>query len=67
VAVLNVNYGDWWLVLPDRRMILWRYESVMGLLGWKKSDFHVHECTEYQGVTGGCVGTVVSPDGELVD
>ncbi len=24
-------------------MILWRYESVMGLLGWEKSDFS--ECT----------------------
>jgi hypothetical protein len=67
VAVLNVSYGDWWLVLPDRRMILWRYESVMGLLGWKKSDFRTHECTDYQGVTGGCVGAVVSADGELID
>jgi hypothetical protein len=67
VAVLNVSYGDWWLVLPDRRMILWRYESVMGLLGWKKSDFRTHECTDYQGVTGGCVGAVVSADGELIN
>jgi len=67
VAVVNVSYGDWWLVLPDRRMVLWRYESVMGLLGWKKSDFHEHDCTDYQGVTGGCVGAVVSPDGELTN
>ena len=67
VAVLNVSYGDWWLVLPDRRMILWRYESVMGLLGWKTSDFHERECTDYQGVTGGCVGAVVSPEGELMN
>ncbi len=66
VALLNVNYGDYWLVLPDRRMILWRYQSVMGLLGWAKSDFAVRECTDYQGVTGGCVGAVVSPDGGLV-
>lgn len=67
VAVLNVSYGDWWLILPDRRMILWRYESVMGLLGWKKSDFRTHECTDYQGVTGGCVGAVVSANGELMN
>ncbi len=33
VALLNVNYGDYWLVLPDCRMVLLRYESVMGLLG----------------------------------
>ena len=66
VAVLNVSYGDWWLVLPDRRMILWRYESVMGLLGWKKSDFSAQECTDYQANNGGCVGALISPDGELV-
>jgi hypothetical protein len=65
VAVLNVSYGDWWLVLPDKRMVLWRYETVSGLLGFKKSDFSVHECTDYQGVTGGCVGAVVSPEGEI--
>jgi hypothetical protein len=66
VAVLNVSYGDWWLVLPDRRMILWRYTSVMGLLGWKKSEFRERECTDYQGVTGGCVGAVISPAGTLI-
>jgi hypothetical protein len=66
VALLNVSYGDYWVVLPDRRMILWRYESVMGLLGWKKSDFSARECTDYRGGTGGCVGAIVSPDGELV-
>jgi hypothetical protein len=66
VAVLNVSYGDWWLVLPDKRMVLWRYESVSGLLGFKQADFRLHECTDYQGVTGGCVGAVVSAEGELV-
>jgi hypothetical protein len=66
VAVLNVSYGDWWLVLPDKRMVLWRYESVSGLLGLKQADFRLHECTDYRDVTGGCVGAVVSPEGELV-
>lgn len=61
VAVLNVSYGDWWLVLPDRRMILWRYESVIGLLGWKKSDFSAQECTDYQANNGGCVGRSSRP------
>ena len=67
VAVLNVSYGDYWLVLPDRRMVLWRYESVMGLLGFAQSSFARHECTDYQAVTGGCVGAVVSPEGEVVN
>jgi hypothetical protein len=65
VAVLSVSYGDWWLVLPDRRMILWRYESVSGLLGLNRSKFSTQECTDYQGVTGGCVGAIVSPGGDL--
>jgi len=65
VALLSVSYGDYWLVLPDRRMVLWRYESVMGLLGFSPSDFARHECTDYQAVTGGCVGKVVSSNGEL--
>jgi hypothetical protein len=66
IAVLNVSYGDWWLVLPDKRMVLWRYESVSGLLGLEASRLSVRECSEYQGVTGGCVGAIVSPDGELL-
>ncbi|HYE24571.1 MAG TPA: hypothetical protein VEG32_05150, partial [Clostridia bacterium] len=65
IAVLTVSYGDYWLVLPDKRMVLWRYQSVSGLLGFKPSQFSVKECTDYQGVTGGCVGAVVSPDGKL--
>ncbi len=66
VAVLNISYGDWWLVLPDKRMVLWRYESVSGLLGFKQSQFSANECADYQRVTGGCVGAVVSPEGEPV-
>jgi len=66
IAVLNVSYGDWWLVLPDKRMVLWRYESVSGLLGFEASSLSVRECSDYQGVTGGCVGAVVSPEGELL-
>jgi len=66
VAVLNVSYGDWWLVLPDQRMILWRYESVSGLLGFDESSLSVRECSDYQGVDGGCVGAIVSPEGELI-
>jgi hypothetical protein len=67
VAVLNIGYGGWWLVLPDRRMVLWRYESKSGLVGHKASEFHVHECTDYQSVFGGCVGALFSPEGELIN
>lgn len=64
-ALLNVGYGDYWIVLPDKRMVLWRYTSVSGLLGLKQSQISTHECTDYHAVTGGCVGAVVSPEGEL--
>ena len=67
VAVLNIGYGGWWLVLPDRRMVLWRYDSKLGLLGHKASEFHVHECTDYQGLFEGCVGALFSPNGELIN
>jgi hypothetical protein len=66
VAVLNISYGDWWLVLPDKRMVLWRYESVSGLLGFKQSQFSPKECADYQGVTGGCVGAVISQEGKVM-
>lgn len=65
VAVLNVSYGDFWLVLPDRRMVLWRFESVRGLLGLNRSEIPTVECTDYQGVTGGCAGVTISPEGEF--
>jgi len=66
VAVVSIGYGDWWLVLPDKRMVLWRYESFSGLLGFRQSQFSAQECADYKGVTAGCVGAVVSPEGELI-
>jgi len=36
-------------------IILWRYESVMGLLGWKKSDFSAHGA-RHQANNGGLRG-----------
>jgi hypothetical protein len=65
VALLNIGYGDYWIILPDRRMVLWRYESVSGLLGFKRPEISTRQCTDYRAVTGGCVGAVVSPEGEL--
>ncbi len=66
VALITVNYGDYWLILPDKRMILWRYTSVSGLLNFKPSDLNARRCSDYATVTGGCVGALVMPDGTLV-
>jgi hypothetical protein len=66
VALLVAGHDDYWLVLPDRRMILWRFSGVNGLLKFRPTDFARHECTDDRGVTGGCVGAVVTPEGVLV-
>jgi hypothetical protein len=65
IALITIRYGDYWLVLPDKKMVLWRYTSVSGLLNFKSSDFPFRRCSEYNGVTGGCVGAVILPDGTI--
>jgi hypothetical protein len=65
VALLAAGFGAYWLVLPDQRMVLWRYSRRAGLLKWDAADFAATRCTDYPEVTGGCVGAVVSPDGTL--
>jgi hypothetical protein len=66
VALITVNYGDYWLILPDKRMILWRYTSVSGLLNFKSWHLNTRRCSDYATVTGGCVGALIVPDGTLV-
>ena len=62
---LEYGQGNYWLVLPDKTVILWRWQTTSGVLLWKSSDFPVKECTEYGTVTGGCSGAVISPAGQL--
>jgi hypothetical protein len=52
-----------WLVLPDGRMILWRFIGYDALLKWKAAEFTHHECSRYQAK---CVGAVISPDGAII-
>jgi hypothetical protein len=65
IALITIQYGDYWLVLPDKRMVLWRYSSRSGLLNFKPSDFPFQRCSDYNTVTGGCVGAVVLPEGTV--
>jgi hypothetical protein len=70
-AVLSV--GDMfdetaWIVLPDRRMVLWHYAGTDGLFKWKPEDFAARPCSAivlFQ--DGGCTGAVISPDGKVLD
>jgi hypothetical protein len=67
LLITGIKYAEsYWLVFPDKHMILWRYGGPSGLLNWKQADFSTARCSEYQEVGGGCVGAVVSPDGVLI-
>lgn len=67
LLITGMTYAEsYWLVMPDKRMVLWRYAGPSGLLKWKPNDFVAGKCSAYAPVSGGCVGAVVSPDGELM-
>ncbi len=59
--------GDYWIVLPDKTTILWRRQSPANVLQWKESSFPTYDCSEEPPGTGGCSGTVISPDGIVID
>lgn len=62
-ALLETGYGDYWIILPDKTAIMWRWQSLNHILKWKVGDFPAHECTDYRMVGGGCAGIVISPNG----
>jgi hypothetical protein len=68
IALLIVGdmYSEaYWLLFPDKHMMLWRYDGPTGLLNWKSEDFGKGQCSEYEGNFGGCSGREVTPDGTL--
>ncbi len=63
-ALVLASDDGYWIVLPDKRTIFWRYESRAALLGWNEKSFKTRECDAYYAtVTGGCVGAVIALDG----
>jgi hypothetical protein len=65
-VLLETGSGDWWIVLPDHSMILWRWASMHPILKWPTNTFDAKRCTDYNEVTGGCAGTLISAEGEIV-
>ncbi len=59
------RHEGYWLVYPDKHLLLWRYGAPSGLLKWTMNDFPASRCSEYQDPSGGCVGAIVNPDGSL--
>ena len=66
VALLETGSGDYWILLPDKSVILWRWASLANILLWKPADFPEKECTDYATSSGGCSGTLISPEGIIV-
>jgi WG containing repeat len=64
IVLLTIS-GSYWLLFPDKHMMLWRYETKWGLLKWKPEDFPPGECADYQTNDGGCSGREVTPEGVL--
>jgi hypothetical protein len=65
-ALLETGRGDYWIILPDKSLILWRWQSLNNILLWKPGDFPAHRCTDYATVTGGCAGAIISSDGAIL-
>ena len=65
-ALVFLGYGSDWIILPDKRMILWRHYAPAGYLKWQATDFKIERCADYKANGGGCVGSVVSPVGDIL-
>jgi hypothetical protein len=66
VGLIIVQWqAGYWLVLPDRSMVLWRFSAPSGLLKWTPADVPAKDCASFRVVASQCVGAIVSPQGDL--
>jgi hypothetical protein len=61
----NVYSESYWLLFPDKHMMLWRYGGPSSLLKWTSADFPPGQCSAYQSNYGGCSGRETVQDGTL--
>ena len=67
LLMVGIEYSEsYWLVFPDKHLMLWRYEGRSGLLKWTTSDFGEGRCADYNVNNGGCSGREVSAAGDLI-
>lgn len=64
-TLVFLDYGSDWIILPDKRMILWRHYEPAGYLKWQATDFKIERCADYNANGGGCIGAVVFPAGDI--
>ncbi|HWG18935.1 MAG TPA: WG repeat-containing protein [Terracidiphilus sp.] len=67
LVLVGTTYAEsYWLIFPDKHMLLWRYAGPGGLLKWNPKDFGEGECADFGIVSGGCSGREVTADGNLI-
>jgi hypothetical protein len=65
LIVGNTYSETYWILFPDKHMLLWRFGGASGLLKWSAADFSAGECADYKTNYGGCSGRMITPDGDL--
>ena len=67
LLIVGSTYSEsYWLVFPDKHLVLWRYAGPSGLLKWTRADFGEGECADYRMNNGGCSGREVDQNGNLI-
>jgi hypothetical protein len=66
LVALGRATASYWLLFPDHRMLLWRFEGPFDLLKWKSADFGEPRCGDYQGLHTGCPAVEITSEGTLV-
>ena len=67
VSLLAVGWKynrDYWLVLPDKRVVLWRFHHYGEPIRWPSLASSAWNCSNYQGK---CVGAMIATDGTVVE
>ena len=67
IAVGRVQeyYQSYWLVLPNKKVILWRHGS-SNLLRWSHKDFLKQECSDDKSTLISCAGAEISSEGNII-
>ena len=63
LSVLWNNSGEYWLVLPDKRVVLWRFDTYGAPIKRPSLKSSAWDCSNYGDK---CIGAVFSVDGRVV-
>ncbi|MCW5965735.1 MAG: hypothetical protein KIT83_16980 [Bryobacterales bacterium] len=66
VVLLTTRDRTWWLILPDKRVVLWKFIEGANLIRWTPEQIPYSRCSPPEHKNLRCVGAVIHPNGELV-